>query len=139
MVVAEESEDGAHARLRILDLDPATGNYLGILHEYDEEDGVLGFENAVDPLIIAQRAPVGGYLIVVPVEDEAGTDAAIVMLLTDALGAVVPGGEAEIHLGDLGFRADVDPVSPNTPWGQIWDRLRGAGKRGWLRARRSGH
>jgi hypothetical protein len=107
MVVCEENADGSAARLRILDLDPATGEYIDVLFE-DEDDRILGFENAVDPLVIQLTGAVGRYLVLVAVESEDGTEAKVIELLTDEGGLVID--DLEIDLGDLGFRDDVDPT-----------------------------
>ncbi len=137
MVVCEENADGSEARLRILDLDPATGELLGVLAE-DESDRILGFENAVDPLIIQQTGAGGAYLILVAVEREDGTDAKVIELLTNDFGAVV--GDLEIDLGDLGFRDDVDPTwTTYNVVGSTRDRLLRPGERDQRRARRAGH
>lgn len=112
MVVPEESEDGSAGRVKIIDLDPATGEPLGILFEEDLVDS-LGFENGVD-LIIKQMVT-GEYLIMIPVEKENGSRAMVILLLTDHLGTVTD--RVDIDLGDLGFREDVDG---------LWDSYSGS-------------
>jgi FlgD Ig-like domain len=101
LVVPEEGEDGSGARLTIIDLDPATGAFLGVAERID----VLGFENGVDPMVIR---PVGSTfpVVVVPTESENGESAEILVLKVNSSGTIV--GEVTIVLGDLGFRDDVD-------------------------------
>jgi len=107
MIVCEETEDGGDARFRIIDINPATGQPLGILHEETRvADGIFGFENGVDPIIICLTGALGSYLILLPIESEDGSKAAIVEILTDGFGTVI--GRQVIGLGDLGFRPDVD-------------------------------
>ncbi|UCF04052.1 MAG: hypothetical protein JSV33_08840 [bacterium] len=112
MVVPEESEDGSRGRVKIIDLDPATGEPLGILFEEDLIDS-LGYENGVDPII--KQMETGDYLIMLPVEKENGARAMVILLLTDHLGTVID--RVDIDLGDLGFREDVDG---------LWDAYEGS-------------
>jgi hypothetical protein len=112
MVVPEESEDGSEGRVKIIDLDPATGEPLGILFEEDLADS-LGFENGVD--LIIKQMETGEYLIMLPVEKENGSRAMVILLLTDHLGTVTD--RIDIDLGDLGFREDVDG---------LWDSYSGS-------------
>jgi hypothetical protein len=103
MVVAEEAEDGSTARLRIIDLDPATGAYVAILFQ---DDLVPGYENGVDPIIILRED--GACLILVPLESEDGSDAKLTVLRTTVLGGFLD--RVDIELGNLGFREDVDGI-----------------------------
>lgn len=112
MVVPEEKEDGSEGRVKIIDLDPTTGEPLGILFEEDLADS-LGFENGVDPII--KQMETGEYLIMIPVEKENGSRAMVILLLTDHLGTVTD--RVDIDLGDLGFREDVDG---------LWDSYTGS-------------
>jgi len=103
MVVAEESEDGSAARLRIIDLDPATGAFVAILFQ---DDLALGYENGVDPIIVITEAP--ACFILVPQESEDGSDAKLTVLRTTVFGGFL--GRVDIELGNLGFREDVDGI-----------------------------
>jgi hypothetical protein len=105
MLVCEETPDGADARLRIIDLNPATGQPVGVL--FLEED-ILGFEDAVDPIMINQEGDPPGYLILVPTENEDGTLAKLIKLYTTPLGFVI--WRHDNDLAELGFRPDVDLI-----------------------------
>lgn len=102
MVVPEENEDGSRALVTIIDIDSATGEPLEIVHQEE----VLGYENGVDPVIIWTEWDPFDYLVVLPVENEAGSEAEIVLLGTDPNGNVLD--QVVIELQDLGFREDVD-------------------------------
>jgi hypothetical protein len=104
MVICEEREDGSEARVRILELDPFTGEPVGFVWE---DEGALGFENGVDPIIIGLEA-MGSYLVLIPTEREDGSQAKIILLMTDGSGAEI--ARQDIDLGDLGFRDDVDCI-----------------------------
>lgn len=106
IVVPEENEDGSDAQLRIIKLNPATGEPVPpLLLDID----VPGFENGVDPIIITQEGAGFTFQILVPVEEEDGSDARVIQILTDAFGNFIA-RPPDIMLGDLGFREDVDGI-----------------------------
>ncbi len=105
MVICEETEDGLDARARILELDPATGEPIGFVWE---DEGAVGFENGVDPMIITLEGDIGAYLVLIPTETEDGSHAKLIMLVTDASGSML--FRRDVDLGDLGFRDDVDCI-----------------------------
>jgi hypothetical protein len=109
MVVPEEDEWGENARVRILDLDPGTGEFLGELYS----EPVPGYENGVDPFIVTMNGAAGDFLILLPVESPNGDEAKVILLLTTVVGGFLE--RIEIDLGNLGFREDVDLVLGTYP------------------------
>ncbi len=103
MIMCEENEDGSEARIRVIDLDPATGNVLG---NFAIE--AMGFEHGVDPIILPELEAGVGHPVFVPMETADGMTAGLYVLLLDASGGVIEG--RIIHTGVLGFRPDVDGV-----------------------------
>jgi len=110
IVIPEEAEDGSDARLRIIGI-----NFFGVpVAEMYIEDGLVGYENGVDPFIIGEGVGLDS-IILVPMESEDGSEAHLYMLSTMADGAVID--IKDIALGNLGFREDVDG---------IWDGYNGS-------------
>ncbi len=102
IVIPEEAEDGS-GRLRIIGIDffgaPVAEKYIA--------DGLVGYENGVDPFIIGEGVGLDS-IILVPMESEDGGEAHLHMLSTMADGAVID--IKDIALDNLGFRADVDGI-----------------------------
>jgi hypothetical protein len=105
MVVPTESEDGTSSTLQVFNLDPTTGNVIGQPTILAAVDGVLGWENGVNPIIVNTG---GTHVVVAPTETEDGSAAAVIVLQVNNNGAITD--RAYIGLGDLGFQDDVDPV-----------------------------
>lgn len=103
LVLCEAGTPGGPGRLRIIDLDAATGNPLAVALIRD----LPGFEHAVDPLVV--NAPgIPGEVVLVPYDAPDGQTAGVLVLNVSTAGAVLAGREVDIPLGDLGFRPDVD-------------------------------
>ena len=103
LVVPEQSEGGG-GRVRIVDLDPATGEPLGTA--WLEE--VQGFEAGVDPIVVPELGLNLGHTVLLPLESPDGGNAELRILLVDDSG--LAGFTRSIELGDLGFSPDVDGI-----------------------------
>ncbi|MCI0544246.1 MAG: hypothetical protein L0Z49_07330, partial [Actinobacteria bacterium] len=109
VVIPEEKEDGSEAHLKIVDINPTTGAPLAVTFETD----VIGFEDGVDPFV-TKCAPGSEALVVVPLENEDGSMAQILLLeLDETTGALM--SSVMIDLAFLGFHPDVDGTWTNNP------------------------
>ncbi len=103
LVVPEQAVNGA-AKVRMIDLDPATGEPLGMNWHED----VPGFEIGVDPIVVPELGANLGHTVLLPLESPDGLVAELWVLLIDDSG--LPSFTRIIELGDLGFRPDVDGI-----------------------------